>query len=151
MAERQVARNRKAYYDYEILEELEAGLVLLGTEVKSLRDNRATLKESFARIADGELWLENCHIAPYSHGNLSNHEPRRSRKLLLHRRQIQSLAGKVAQKGLTIVPLSLYFKNGRVKVKVGLAKGKRRYDKRESKRRKAIDREVQSALKRRLQ
>ncbi len=150
MAEHLVAKNKKAYFDYEILEEFEAGMVLQGTEVKSLRDHRVNLKESYARIRDGEIWLENCHISPYTHGNLANHEPTRRRKLLLQRREINKLIGQTAQKGLTIVPLSLYFKNGKAKLRLGLARGKKTHDKRETQRRKVIEREVQTELKRRL-
>lgn len=150
MAEHLVAKNKKAYFDYEILEEFEAGLVLQGTEVKSLRDRRVNLKESYARVRDGEIWLENCHISPYTHGNLANHEPTRRRKLLLQRREINKLIGKTAQKGLTIVPLSLYFKNGKAKLRIGLARGKHTHDKREAQRRKVIEREVKTELKRRL-
>lgn len=145
-----IARNKKAYHDYEILEEFEAGIVLLGTEVKSLRGHRVNLKESYARFRGGELWLEGCHISPYSHGNLSNHEPLRARKLLLHRRELGKLLGKTTEKGLTIVPLSIYFKGGKVKLKVGLARGKRLHDKRETKRRREVEREVQAELKRRI-
>ncbi len=147
MSERLVARNKKAYHDYEILDEFEAGVVLQGTEVKALREGRANLKESYARIREGEIWLEGCHISAYAHGNRANHEPTRPRKLLLHRRQIRQLAGKVTQKGLTIVPLALYFKGGIVKLRIGLARGKRLYDKRETARRKAMTREVEAALK----
>ncbi len=149
MADHLVAKNKKAYFDYEILEEFEAGMVLTGTEVKSLRDHRVNLKESYARIKDGEVWLENCHISPYTHGNLSNHEPTRRRKLLLQRREINRLVGKTSQKGLTLVPLVLYFKNGRAKLKVGLARGKKTHDKRETERRKVVEREVEAELKRR--
>jgi len=146
-----VAKNKKAYYEYEILEEFEAGLVLVGTEVKSLREHRITLKESFARFKGRELWLEGCHISPYSHGNLMNHEPLRSRKLLLHRRELDKLFSKATEKGLTIVPLSLYFKHGHAKLRIGLGRGKKLYDKRETKRRKQIERDVQAELKRRNQ
>lgn len=144
-----IARNRKAYHDYHVLEEVEAGIVLLGTEVKSLREHRANLKDSFARVVGAEVWLENCHIAPYRHGNRDNHEPRRRRKLLLHRREIHKLVGKVKEKGLTLVPLALYFKDGKAKVRLAVAKGKKTYDKRETKRKKIIDREIQAELKRR--
>lgn len=122
-------------------------MVLLGTEVKSLREHRANLKESFARIRNGEVWLENCHISPFSHGNLFNHKPTRSRKLLLHRREISKIIGQVTQKGRTIVPLALYFKGGKAKVKLGIAKGKRAYDKREIRRQRVIEREIQAELK----
>lgn len=151
MAEAPIARNKKAYHDYEILEEYEAGLVLQGTEVKSLRERGVNLKEAYARIRDGEVWLEGCHISPYSHGNISNHEPLRPRKLLLHKREIHRLLGKVVEKGWTLVPLSLYFSSGKVKVKLALARGRQTHDKREVKKRKIIEREIQAELKRRRQ
>ncbi|MFQ5739056.1 MAG: SsrA-binding protein SmpB [Acidobacteriota bacterium] len=149
MSEQPLARNRKAYHNYAILEEYEAGMVLLGTEVKAIRDHGVSLKDSYARFKKNELWLENCHISPYSHASLDNHDPRRPRKLLLHRRQINKLIGKVVQKGLTLVPLALYLKGGKVKVRLAVARGKRSYDKRESKRRKVVEREVRAELKRR--
>ncbi len=142
-----IARNKKAYHDYHVLDEIEAGIVLLGTEVKSIREHRVNLKDSFARVQEGEVWLENCHIAAYKHGSRANHEPRRRRKLLLHRREIDKLLGKANQKGLTLVPLALYFKNGRAKVRLAIAKGKKTYDKREAKRKKIIEREIQAQLK----
>lgn len=147
MSKQLVGRNKKAFHQYEILDRFEAGIVLEGSEVKAIREHKVSLKESYARIKDGEAWLENCHISPYSHGGLSNHDPLRSRKLLLHRREIRKLIGKTLKSGFTIVPLSLYFKNGRVKVELALARGKRLHDKREAARRKAIDREVETALK----
>ena len=147
MSRQLIVKNKKAYYNFEILTEFEAGMVLLGTEVKSLREHRANLKESFARIRNGEVWLENCHISPFSHGNLFNHKPTRSRKLLLHRREISKIIGQVTQKGRTIVPLALYFKGGKAKVKLGIAKGKRAYDKREIRRQRVIEREIQAELK----
>ena len=150
MSDRLVAKNKKAYHDYEILDEYEAGMVLVGTEVKSLRDGRVNLKESYARIKNNEIWLENCHISPYRHGNIANHEPTRRRKLLLQRREINRIIGKVVQKGLTIVPLSLYFKNGVAKLRIGVARGKKLHDKRETQRRKAVEREMRTELKRRL-
>lgn len=149
MAQKLVAKNRKAFHDYEILERFEAGMVLLGTEVKALREHRVNLKDSFARVSNGEVWLENCHISPYSHGNIQNHDPLRPRKLLLHKREIDKLAGETVKSGLTIVPLSIYFKNGKAKVEIALARGKKLHDKRETARRKAIDREIESELKRR--
>ncbi len=149
MGDQLIARNKKAYHDYHIMDEVETGIVLLGTEVKALREHRVNLKDSFARIKNGEVWLKNCHIAAYRHGNRENHEPRRRRKLLLHRREINKLWGKVNLKGLTLVPLALYFKNGKAKVKLAVAKGKRTYDKREAKRRKIIDREIDAQLRRR--
>lgn len=144
-----VANNRKAFHDFEILDRFEAGLVLQGTEVKSIRAHRVNFKDSFARIVDGELWLEGCHISPYEHGNIHNHEPERRRKLLLNRREINKLIGEVTKGGLTIVPLKIYFKDGRAKVEIGLARGKRLYDKRETARRKTIEREVEAELRRR--
>lgn len=149
MSRQVVAKNRKAFRDYEILERYEAGLALQGTEVKSIRAGGASLKESFARIKDSEVWLEDCHIAPYSHGNLQNHEPRRPRKLLLHRREINKLIGSTQKSGLTLVPLQMFVSNGRIKLELALARGKRKYDKRETARRKAIQRDIESALKER--
>ena len=147
MAEQVVVKNKKAFHLYKILDRYEAGIALQGTEVKAIREHKVNLKDSYARIKDGELWLENCHISPYSHGSISNHEPLRSRKLLLHRRQINKLIGKSIKQRFTIVPLSLYFKNGKVKVEIALAKGKQIHDKREATRRKAIEREVEMELK----
>ncbi len=142
-----IAKNKKAYHDYHVLDEIEAGIVLLGTEVKAIRERRVNLKDSFARVQGGEVWLENCHIAAYKHGNRDNHEPRRRRKLLLHRREINKIVGKAKQKGLTLVPLALYFKNGKAKVRLAVARGKKTYDKREAKRQKIIEREIQAQLK----
>ena len=142
-----VARNKKAYHDYHVLDEIEAGIVLLGTEVKAIREHRVNLKDSFARVQGGEVWLENCHIAAYEHGNRENHAPRRRRKLLLHRREINRILGKAKRKGLTLVPLALYFKNGKAKVLLALARGKKTYDKREAKRKKVVEREIQAQLK----
>lgn len=144
-----ITKNRKAFHDYEILDRFEAGLVLAGTEVKAIREGRINLKDSYARLAGGEVWLENCHISPYSHGNIQNHDPLRSRKLLLKRREINKLMGETVKTGLTIIPLQVYLKNGKAKVEIGLARGKKSYDKRETARRKTIDREIESALKRR--
>lgn len=149
MTEQVVVKNKKAFHLYKILDRYEAGIALQGTEVKAIREHKVNLKDSYARIKDGELWLENCHISPYSHGSISNHEPLRSRKLLLHRRQINKLIGKSIKQGFTIVPLSLYFKNGKVKVEIALARGKQIHDKREAARRKAIEREVEMELRRR--
>jgi SsrA-binding protein len=150
MSDRHVAaKNRKAFYDYEILDRYEAGIMLTGSEVKSVRDHQVSLKDSFARISDGEVWLENCHISPYTHANLQNHEPRRVRKLLLNRREINKLVGETMKGGVTLVPLQVYFKRGRVKVEIALARGKKAYDKRETARRKVVDREIESELKRR--
>ena len=144
-----VTRNKKAFHNYEIRERYHAGMVLLGTEIKAIRDHQVSLADSYARIRDGEVWLENCHIGPYRHGNLANHEPLRPRKLLLHRREINRLTGAVAHKGLTLVPLELYFEKGRAKVELGVARGKRLYDKREAARRRAVDRDMAQELKRR--
>ena len=142
-----IAKNKKAYHNYHILDEIEAGIVLLGTEVKAIREHRVNLKDSFARVQGGEVWLENCHIAAYKHGNRENHAPRRRRKLLLHRREINKIVGKAKRKGLTLVPLALYFKNGKAKVLLAVARGKNTYDKREAKRKKIIEREIQAQLK----
>jgi SsrA-binding protein len=142
-----VCQNRKAYHDYHIEETLEAGIALLGTEVKSLREGRANLKDSYVAIKGGEALLVNAHISPYSHGNISNHEPLRTRKLLLHEREIRRLAGKVAQRGYSIVPLKVYFKGPRAKVEVGLAKGKRFFEKREAIKEKEARREIERAVK----
>ncbi len=142
-----VIRNKKAFHDYHILERYEAGIVLHGTEVKSIRDGLVNIKESYARVRKGEIWLDNCHISPYSHGNISNHEPLRPRKLLLHRREINKLIGKVEQKGLTLVPLNLYLTNGLIKLELAVARGKKSHDKRETARRKTIEREIQAELK----
>ncbi len=142
-----VATNRKAYHDYHIQETHEAGISLLGTEVKSLREGRANLKESYVLIKDGEAFLLNCHISPYSHGNQLNHEPLRTRKLLLHKNEITKLWGSVSQKGLTLVPLKIYFKHGKAKVEIGLAKGKRQYEKRDTIKKKEADREIERHMK----
>ena len=128
---------------------MEAGIVLVGTEVKAIRQHLVNLKDSFVRITNGEAWLEGCHISPYSHGNITNHEPTRARKLLLKRREINKLAGAVTRGGLTIVPLRMYFSRGNVKLEIALAQGKRTVDKREKARRKTIDREIEAELKRR--
>ncbi|UCF39376.1 MAG: SsrA-binding protein SmpB [Acidobacteriota bacterium] len=144
-----IAKNRKAFHEYEILERFEAGMVLLGTEVKSLRDHRVNLKEAYAKVSGGEIWLEGCNISPYSHGNITNHEPLRPRKLLLHKREISKLIGEVTRGGLTIVPLQIYLKKGKIKIEIALARGKKLYDKRETAKRKTIEREVAAELKRR--
>lgn len=127
-----IAQNRKARHDYAIEDVYEAGMVLAGTEVKSLREGKASLVDSFASVRDGEVWLENLHIPEYTQGTWTNHEPRRRRKLLLHRAEIAKLIGKTKESGLTLVPLSLYFKDGKVKVEIALARGKRAYDKRQT-------------------
>ena len=147
MGEKTVTINRKARRDYEILEAFEAGMMLTGTEVKSLRDGRMNLKDSYAKVENGEVFLVNAHISPYSHGNVQNHDPLRQRKLLLHRSEIKRLTGKTEEKGLTLIPLKVYFVRGRAKVELGLARGKREYDKREAIKRRDADREVRRELK----
>ena len=143
-----VATNRKAYHDYFIEEKLEAGLMLRGTEVKSLRDGRVNLQDSYASVDDGEVYLHHCHISPYSHGNIMNHDPLRARKLLLHRKEINKLIGKTQQKGQTLIPLRIYFsKRGRAKIELALAKGKKQYDRRESIKAREAGREVERAIK----
>ena len=148
-AQRVIADNRKAFHDYHILDRWEAGVALLGTEVKAVREGQVNLRDSFARVDRGEVWLENVHISPYSHRGYAEHSERRSRKLLLHRHEIRKLIGSVAEKGMTLVPLQLYFKGGRVKVLLGLAKGKQAHDKRETIRRREVDRETRAAIKER--
>lgn len=145
--QRVIAENRKAFHDYHILEKWEAGIALLGTEVKAIREGRVNLRDSFGRLEDGEVWLENVHISSYSHRGYADHAERRSRKLLLHRHEIRKLVGQVAAKGMTLVPLELYFKGGRVKVLLGLAKGKQAHDKRETIRRREVERETRAAVK----
>ncbi len=145
--EKVVATNRKAYHDYAIEETYEAGIALAGTEVKSLRTGRANLKDSFARVVGGEVYLHNMHISPYSHGNIANHEPRRTRKLLMHKAEIRRLAGKVQEKGLTLVPLRMYFKGNVAKVELALARGKARYDKRRAIAERDAKRDVDRALR----
>ena len=144
-----IARNRRARYDYRIEDTYEAGLVLPGTEVKSLRAGRASLADGFGQISDGEVWLHNVHIPEYTQGTWTNHEPRRIRKLLLHRREIDKLSSATAEQGLTLVPLSLYYKDGKVKVELGLGRGKRTYDKRHDLASRDAAREVDRALRRR--
>jgi SsrA-binding protein len=144
-----VCQNRKAYHDYSIEETVEAGIQLLGTEVKSLRDGKANLKDSYVLIKDAEVVLLNCHISPYSHGNIMNHDPLRTRKLLLHRKEIERLRGKMQQKGYTLIPLKIYFKGPFAKVEVGLAKGKRQYEKRETIKEREAKRDIEKAMKRR--
>lgn len=144
-----IARNRRARHDYHIEDTVEGGLVLTGTEVKSLRAGRASLTDGFAQIQDGELWLHGVHIPEYTQGTWTNHEPRRPRKVLLHRKEIDRWAAKAAERGLTIVPLALYFKDGRVKVELALARGKRTYDKRHDLAQRDAAREVERAFRRR--
>jgi len=143
-----VATNRKAYHDYFIEEKFEAGIVLKGTEVKSLREGRVNLQDSYASVHEGEIFLHHCHISPYSHGNIMNHDPLRVRKLLLHKKEINKLLGKTQLKRLTLVPLRVYFsKRGQVKVELGLAKGKKLYDRRESLKTREAGREMERAIK----
>src|SRR6185295_13924853 len=146
-AQTNIAENRKAFHDYHILESFEAGIALLGTEVKAIREGRVNLRDSFARVEDGEVFLYNVNISPYSHRGYSEHEPMRRRKLLLHRHEIQKLVGKTVEKGMTLVPVRMYFKDGRVKVAVSIAKGKKEYDKRETIKRREVDRETRAAVK----
>jgi len=144
-----VAQNRRARHDYEILDTLETGIVLVGPEVKSLRQGKASLAEAYAVVRGGELWLVNAHVSPYEQAGRENPDPRRDRKLLAHRSEIARLAGQVAERGLTLVPLALYFKNGRAKVELALARGKRRHDKRDAIREREQEREIERALRRR--
>ena len=146
--ERDMAVNRRAFHDYFVDEKYEAGMVLTGTEVKSIREGRCNLREGYVRIDGNEAWLENVHISPYEQGNLMNHEPLRPRKLLLHRKQIASLIGKVRQKGYTLIPLRVYFTRNRAKVEIGLARGKRQYDKRQAIAERDAKREIERATRR---
>ncbi len=146
-SEKLIAENRKARHEYQLLERVEAGIVLTGTEVKSLREGRASLAQAYADVRDGELWLHGAEIASYDKGGYSNHEPGRARKLLLHRRQIDSLYGSVREKGLTLVPTRLYFKNGRVKVELALARGKELRDKRRDLAKRDAQRQIERAMK----
>lgn len=144
-----IADNRKAFHDFHILETFEAGIALLGTEVKGIREGRANLRDAFAKVERGEVWLYNVHINPYSHRGYVDHDPKRRRRLLLHRQEIRKLIGKTVEKGLTLVPTRLYFKRGRVKVALALARGKQAHDKRESIKRREADRETRAAIKER--
>jgi SsrA-binding protein len=144
-----IAQNRKARHDYAIEDVFEAGLVLQGTEVKSLREGRASLVDAYGRVRDGEIWLEGLHIPEYTQGTWTNHEPRRNRKLLLHRKEIQRLINKTKESGLTLVPLSMYFKDGYVKVEIALARGKRSYDKRQTLATRDAAREIERTAGRR--
>jgi SsrA-binding protein len=149
-SEKIVATNRKAFHDYFIEERYEAGIMLQGTEVKSLREGRVNLQDSYASVRGSEVFLHQCHISPYSHGNIMNHDPTRVRKLLLHKTEIHKLLGKTQQKGLTLIPLRIYFsKRGYAKVELGLAKGKKLYDRRETIKSREAGREVQRAIKER--
>lgn len=149
MGEKLICNNKKAYHDYFIEEKFEAGMVLQGTEVKSLRQGKANLNDSFAMVRNGEAFLHNLHISPYDFGNRANHDPDRMRKLLLHKNEITKLFGRIREQGYSLVPLRLYFKNGMVKVEMGLAKGKKLHDKREDMKEKDMRRDVAQALKER--
>lgn len=142
-----IAENRKAYHDYHIEERFEAGIELTGTEVKSIRQGQINFKDSYAIVENGEIWLNDMHISPYEQGNRFNQDPLRKRRLLMHKREIISLLGKTKQKGLTLVPTKVYFKQGRVKIEVSLAKGKKQFDKRESDAQKQAQREIDRRLK----
>ncbi len=146
-AKRLIAENRKARHDYHVLETWEAGIALLGTEVKAIREGRVNLRDSYARVDHGQIWLLNVHISPYSHRGYAQHAELRERKLLLHRHEIRKLAGRTSEKGLTLVPLELHWTRGRVKVVLALAKGKQAHDKRETIRRREVDRETRAAVK----
>src|SRR3982750_2506858 len=148
--EKVLAANRAAFHNYHISDKYEAGIALTGTEVKSAMDGRVQLKEAYVSVRDGEAWLFNAHISPYSHGNRENHDPLRTRKLLLHRREIEKLEKETTQKGMTLVVTAIYWKNGRIKFEVGVAKGKKLYDKRETEIRKTVERETRQELKERL-
>jgi SsrA-binding protein len=142
-----VAQNRKAFHDYSIEETIEAGIILTGTEVKSLREGKANLKDSYVIIKDTEVLLLNCHISPYTHGNIMNHDPVRTRKLLLHKKEIARIQGKALQKGYSLIPLKIYFKGSLAKVEIGLARGKKMFEKRESIKKREADREIERAMK----
>lgn len=148
--DKEILNNRQAYFEYHILDKFEAGIALLGTEVKSIMLGRIQLKESFVQIKDGEVWLLGSHISHYSHGNINNHDVIRPRKLLLHRREIEKLQKETTQKGMTLVVTSIYWKNGRIKFEIGVAKGKKLYDKRETEMRKAVEKDTKAELKHNL-
>jgi SsrA-binding protein len=145
--EKDILNNRQAFHEYHILDKYEAGAVLRGTEVKSIMAGRIQLKESYVALKDNEVWLLNAHISHYSHGNINNHDPLRTRKLLLHRREIEKLQKETTVKGMTLVVTRIYWKNGRIKFEIGVAKGKKLYDKRETEMRRTIDRETRAQLK----
>jgi len=142
-----IASNKKALHDYFVVQKFEAGIALTGTEVKSLRAGRANLKDSYVTIKDGEAFLFGAHISPYTHGNLENHDPERTRKLLLHRRELEKLKKETTEKGLTVVPLRLYFKGAKVKAEIAVVRGKKQYDKRETEKKREADRETAAAIK----
>ncbi len=149
-ADKEILNNRQAYHEYHILEKYEAGIALVGTEVKSIMAGRIQLKESFVQIKDGEVWLIGAHVSHYSHGNMNNHDVLRERKLLLHRREIEKLTRETTQRGMTLVVTAVYWKNGRIKFEIGVAKGKKLYDKRETEMMKTIEKETRQQLKERL-
>jgi SsrA-binding protein len=149
LAQQNIAENRKAFHDFHIVDSYEAGVVLQGTEVKAIREGNVNLRDSFGRVEAGEVWIYNVHISPYSHRGYSDHAPTRRRKLLLHRQEIKKLIGKTVERGMTLVPLRMYFKNGRVKVALALAKGKQAHDKRDAIRKRETERETRAAVKER--
>ncbi len=151
MGIKQVAQNRKAFHDYFVLERFEAGIELCGTEVKSIRAGTINLKDSFCTVKDGELFVRSMHISPYEKGNIFNKDPLRSRRLLMHKREIKKLSARIQQEGLTLIPLSVYFKNGRVKLELGLCQGKKLYDKRATEAKRGADREIERMMKERNQ
>ena len=146
-SERIISTNRAVYHDYQIIETYEAGIQLTGTEVKSARAGRVNLKDAYATVRDGQAWLLNAHISPYTHGNRQNHDPTRTRRLLLHKKEIERLRSRVEEKGLTLVPTKFYFKNGFIKCELAIARGKKLYDKRETEARKTQEREARAAMK----
>jgi len=148
--DKEILNNRQAYHEYIVLDKFEAGAALVGTEVKSIMAGRIQLKDSYVTIKEGEVWLLNAHISHYSHGNIQNHDPMRSRKLLLHRKEIEKLEKETTQKGMTLVVTRIYWKNGRIKFEIGVAKGKKLYDKRATEMQKTIDKETQQQLKEKL-
>ena len=145
--DKEILTNRQAFHEFHVLDKYEAGAALVGTEVKSIMAGRIQLKDSYVSVKDGEVWLLNAHISPYSHGNKQNHEPLRTRKLLLHRKEIEKLEKETTQKGMTLVVTRIYWKNGRIKFEIGVAKGKKLYDKRETEMRKTLDKETRQQLK----
>ncbi len=148
-AERRIAENRKAYHNYHIFDTYEVGVVLLGTEVKSIREGHVNLRDSFGRVEGGEVFIYNVHISAYSHRGYADHDVKRRRKLLLHKKEIRKLIGKVVERGMTLVPVRMYFKNGHVKILVGVAKGKKVYDKRETIKKRELEREIRTSIKQR--
>ena len=146
-ADKEILTNRQAFHEYHVLDKYEAGAALVGTEVKSIMSGRVQLKDSYVSVKDNEVWLLNAHISPYSHGNIQNHEPLRPRKLLLHRKEIDKLEKETTQKGMSLVVTSIYWKNARIKFEIGVAKGKKLYDKRETEMRKTIEKETRQQLK----